>query len=88
LALGALGTEAAVNLTKNRLATNPVFNRAIIDRLSTDPAFAHRFLFGAKSLPPRHAAPLLAASLLNFLKPTPDQTAVQKAVGLTPTEKE
>jgi hypothetical protein len=88
LALGALGTEAGVNLTKNRLATNPVFNRAIIDRLSSDPAFAHRFLFGAKSLPPRHAAPLLAASLLNFLKPTPDQTAVQKAVGLTPTEKE
>jgi hypothetical protein len=67
LGIGALAGEAQAARTRYRLATDPVFNRMIRDRLSTDPAFANRFLFGARSVPPRHAAPLLGAMLTTSL---------------------
>ena len=67
LGVGALAAEAQAARTNFKLATDPVFNRMIRNRLSTDPAFSHRFLFGARSVPPRHAAPLLGALLTTTL---------------------
>lgn len=59
--IGALAAEAQAARTSYKLATDPVFNRMIRDRLSTDPSFVNRFLFASKHVPPRHAAPLLGA---------------------------
>jgi hypothetical protein len=67
LAIGGLAAEAQAARTRYKLATDPVFNRMIRDRLSTDPNFMNRFLFGAKFVPPRHAAPLLGALLTTTL---------------------
>jgi hypothetical protein len=63
LGIGALGAEAQAARTRYKLATDPVFNRMIRDRMSTDPNFMNRFIFGAKFVPPRHAAPLLGAMI-------------------------
>jgi hypothetical protein len=65
--LAGLAGEAQAARTRFRLATDPVYARMIRDRLSAEPAFANRFLFGAKNVPTRHAAPLLAASMLNWI---------------------
>jgi hypothetical protein len=65
--LAGLAGEAQAARTRFKLATDPVYARMIRDRLTSEPAFANRFLFGAKNVPSRHAAPLLASSMLTWL---------------------
>jgi hypothetical protein len=67
--LAGLAGEAQAARTRFKLATDPVYARMIRDRLSAEPAFANRFLFGARNVPARHAAPLLASSMLNWINP-------------------
>jgi hypothetical protein len=75
LSVGALAGEAQAARTRFKLATDPVYNRMIRDRISADPAFANRFLFGAKNVPVTHAAPLLASSMLNWINSPSQSTA-------------
>ena len=86
LGVGALAAEAQAARTRYKLATDPVFNRMIRDRLSTDPNFANRFLFASKFVPPRHAAPLLGALMTNWYKNAmnpPEQTPAPEATNAT-----
>jgi hypothetical protein len=68
LAAGGLTAEAASSMRNNRMAIDAGYARAIRARLTADPAFANRFLFGAKHLPASRAAPLLAAQMTNALR--------------------
>jgi hypothetical protein len=68
LGLGGLTAEAASSMRNNRMAIDAGYARAIRARLAANPAFASRFLFGARNMPASRAAPLLASQMTSYLR--------------------